>query len=91
MAIIVCKVLPESGNTTMIAIVSYPYRVSSIYSCHKKKESAFLSDTYSVSAGTQSPGIGIGIRKEKLTSEHLRFKEQNATCPNFTLNMAAYH
>ena len=81
----------ESGLTTIKAIISHPYRVSSIYSCHKKKESAFLSDTYSISAGTQSPSMGIGIGKEKLSSEHLQFKEQNATCPNFTLNMAAYH
>ena len=37
MAIILCKVLPEPGHRTIIAIMPHPYRVSSIYSCEENK------------------------------------------------------
>ena len=63
MAIILCKVLPE--HTTMLAIISHPYRVSSLYSYIKLSISSFfnlVSDWFSVSADTQSPEIGIWYR-----------------------------
>lgn len=83
MAVILCKVLPEPGYKTMIAIILHSYRVSSIY----RKPSFIFSFFFQTHKGI---GSGLGIRRYPKSSYRNQYQDRRNGIGTLLYLLAVY-